>query len=152
MKSLALIMPFLLLLSCHSKERNQETGDHQVEDASQLEVEKIEIVYVDMFTTTFARVKCSEFDETFSNVKEAKTLVNPDEILEFKKLIKQTFNDKQKKENIDVRVKATMHYEDGTEKEVCLGMHGLDLEGTRYSISTEFMEYLLDLTETEESK
>ncbi len=111
-------------------------------------VEKIELQYVEMYMTTFNRVHCNQFGKIFSK-HEKKTLMDLKEIKEFEFFLNKTIDAKQNKKNIDVRGKAKIYYKDNSIKELCFGLHTLEMDGVKYSISNEFMEYLLILTETE---
>jgi len=125
------------------------TNKKTVKSKNKLVVTKIKVNYEDMFTTTPYSITCSLFDSVFKKVIKHKTILNLDEITKFKYFFDQTLKNNIRIKNIDVRIKVKMYYSNKTIQRVCLGLHSLELDGIRYSISKEFMEYLLILTETE---
>lgn len=141
-----------LIMSCSGKEKtpNHVTFENGEANKERPTLMKVEINYEDMYTTTFTSITCKEFENTFSEVIKKKTLLTS-HISKLENLINKTLSDNIETESIDVRVKARLFYSNSSVKEVCFGLHSLQYEGITYSISKEFREYLLEVTETKPS-
>lgn len=144
---ISLFSIFFNMESCNTFEK--KAGNSIQEIAVEMKIEKIEIRYVDMFITTFSRVGCSEFDNKFPKISLKKRLESKKDILEFENMLNKALSKGAKIKNIDTRVKAKLFYTTGDVKQVCFGLNGLDLDGTKYSIDKTFTDYLLNLTETD---
>jgi len=124
------------------------TNKKTVKSKNKIAVTKIKVSYEDMYTTTPYGLTCSLFDNVFKKVIKHKTILNLDEITKFKYFFDQTLKNNIRIKNIDVRIKIKMYYSNKTIQRICLGLHSLEINGIRYSISKEFIEYLLKLTKT----
>lgn len=141
------IVALVFMIGCKNSDNKTETTNQLVDRKN--EITKVEVNFVEMDITTFARVKCSEFDNEFSNVKVIRTINNPEEVQRFYRLLKHTLHIKKKIKNIDVRAKGSFYHKNGTVEIVCFGRHGLEINGDKFAISAEFKDYLLKLTNTE---
>ncbi len=149
MERLRVIIFFLALLlmavSCSDKKQKQVEAILKPKK----KVLNIKIRYEDMFTTTFLSVDCADFEKTFLKMIKEKYL-SSDNKLKFEGFLNEVLKMNKVKENIDTRVKATMYYSDKTVKEICIGLHTLEIDGVKYSIPKDFTKYLLDITDTKQ--
>lgn len=140
----------ILTISCLSGEKKSNQSKFKNQDINQEQptLLKAEVIYEDMYTTTFVSITCEGFEKKFTSLIKKKTLTGLEQVLKLENFINQTLTSNIKTEIIDVRVKAKLFYSDNSNKEFCLGLHSLQDEGIKYSISNEFREYLLQITET----
>lgn len=142
-----LLLHFLfLVIGCNTIPKDSQKTSNQVKNNQHLA--KIEIEYVHMYITTFVAISCKKFDETFLKNAEKETLTELKKAELFEKFVNNTISKQQLEKYIDVRGKAKLHYNNGVIKELCFGLHTIEVDGIKYAISEEFREYLLKLTET----
>src|SRR5690606_10567336 len=134
----------ILMLNCLDKKQSNKEIAFQQKKL----IEKVEIKYENMYTTTFVSVSCSKFENAFLKTVENKELTK-DEVLRFENYLETVLKANNNEKSIDTRIKAVVYYDDKSNEEICLGLHTLELDGKIYSINNEFTKFLLKITGTE---
>jgi len=136
MQRLIFILPLLLLFySCNQKSTNHEKY-----------VTMITSRFVDLDSETFADVKCTDFEEYFSNfqTKVIKDSITINQIITY--LNDANTAGKDYYQNVDARIKLELKYNNDSIETICMGRF-IFKRNNQLFINSDSLKYLLTSTE-----
>jgi|GEM_PF-3144516 len=125
---MSLFIIFFICCSCSTKENKSK-------------IKKIEIYYVSLYTTTFTRVDCDRFYDSFSDSMDSLTIMDVKVLSEFEKELNSLQLADSSYHSPDTRIKMKVLYETHNE-ELCFDTFVIERNGKIYYFSDKFKKLL----------